>query len=554
MLEQAPRAPIRAARGPELRCRGWRQETILRLLENTLELAERPDDLVVYAAHAKAARDWDSHGRIVRALESLADGETLVVQSGKPVGVFATGARSPAVVMANGNLVGRFATPERFYELERAGLLTWGGLTAGAWQYIGAQGVIQGTYETFAAVAREHFGGDLRGRWVVSAGLGGMGAAQPLAVSAMLGGAMLCAEVEAGKLERRRNDGFVDRVTADVDEAIGWIRAAAAARVPMSVGVAANAVDLLEQLVSGGITPDVVTDLTAAHDLRYGYVPAGSSAAEAEALRRERPERLEELGRAAVVRHVRAMLELRRRGAVVFDYGNNIRPQAAEAGCPEALELDVFTQRYLRPLFCRGIGPFRWICASGAAEDQAALDELCEETFEGVARITDWIGLARRHVPIQGLPARIAWLGHGERTRFAAAVNAAVREGRLRGPVAFTRDHMDSGAMTHPYIISEGMRDGSDAVADWPLLDALLVTASGADLVALHSGGGGYAGYSASAGVTVVADGTQAAGERLEGALGADTALGVLRHADAGYEEAERCAREFGLGLPGEAD
>jgi urocanate hydratase len=540
VLEQAPRAPIRAARGPELRCRGWRQETILRLLENTLELAERPEDLVVYAAHAKAARDWESHGRIVRALERLADGETLVVQSGKPVGVFPTGSRSPAVVMANGNLVGRFATPERFYELEHAGLLTWGGLTAGAWQYIGAQGVIQGTYETFAAVAREHFGGDLRGRWVVSAGLGGMGTAQPLAVSAMLGGAILCAEVEAGKLEHRRRDGFVDRVTASVDEAIGWVREAATARVQLSVGVAANAVDLLEQLVSDGVTPDVVTDLTAAHDLRYGYVPAGSSAAEAGALRRERPERLEELGRAAVVRHVRAMLELRRRGAVVFDYGNNIRPQAAEAGCPEALELDVFTQRYLRPLFCRGIGPFRWICASGAAED----------TFDGVPRITDWIGLARRHVPIQGLPARIAWLGQGERTRFAAAVNAVVREGRLRGPVAFTRDHMDSGAMTHPYIISEGMRDGSDAVADWPLLDALLVTASGADLVALHSGGGGYAGYSTSAGVTVVADGTQAAGERLERALGADTALGVLRHADAGYEEAERCAREFGLGLP----
>jgi urocanate hydratase len=550
VLEQAPRAPIRAARGPELRCRGWRQETILRLLENTLELAERPEDLVVYAAHAKAARDWESHGRIVRALERLADGETLVVQSGKPVGVFPTGSRSPAVVMANGNLVGRFATPERFYELERAGLLTWGGLTAGAWQYIGAQGVIQGTYETFAAVAREHFGGDLRGRWVVSGGLGGMGTAQPLAVSAMLGGAMLCAEVDAGKLERRRRDGFVDRVTANVDEAIGWVREAATAGVQLSVGVAVNAVDLLEQLVGGGVTPDVVTDLTAAHDLRYGYVPAGSSAAAAGALRRERPERLEELGRAAVVRHVRAMLELRRRGAVVFDYGNNIRPQAAEAGCHEALELDVFTQRYLRPLFCRGIGPFRWICASGAAEDQAALDELCEETFDGVPRITDWIGLARRHVPIQGLPARIAWLGHGERTRFAAAVNAAVREGRLRGPVAFTRDHMDSGAMTHPYIISEGMRDGSDAVADWPLLDALLVTASGADLVALHSGGGGYAGYSTSAGVTVVADGTQAAGERLERALGADTALGVLRHADAGYEEAERCAREFGLGLP----
>jgi urocanate hydratase len=554
MPEAAARPAARAARGPELRCKGWRQEVILRLLENNLELAERPRDLVVYAAHAKAARDWDSYERIVRALRTLSDEETLVVQSGKPVGVFPTGGRSPAVVMANGNLVGRFATPERFYELERAGLLVWGGLTAGSWQYIGAQGVIQGTYETFAAVAREHFDGDLRGRWVVSAGLGGMGSAQPLAVSAMLGGAMLCAEVDPDTLERRRRDGFVDRTTADVEEALMWTRAAAAERVALSVGLAANVVDLLEWLVRDGATPDVVTDLTAAHDLRYGYVPAGRSVAEAKALRRESPERLEELGRAAVVRHMRAMLELRRRGAVVFDYGNNIRPQAAEAGCPEALELDVFTERYLRPLFCRGIGPFRWICASGASEDQAALDDLSEETFDGVSRITDWIALARRHVPIQGLPARITWLGHGERTRFAQAANAAVREGRLRGPVAFTRDHMDAGAMTHPYIITEGMRDGSDAVADWPLLDALLMAASGADLVALHSGGGGYAGYSTSAGVTVVADGSEAAAERLERALGADTALGVLRHADAGYGEAVSCAREFGLGLPVEDD
>jgi urocanate hydratase len=554
MPEAAARPAARAARGPELRCKGWRQEVILRLLENNLELAERPRDLVVYAAHAKAARDWDSYERIVRALRTLSDEETLVVQSGKPVGVFPTGGRSPAVVMANGNLVGRFATPERFYELERAGLLVWGGLTAGSWQYIGAQGVIQGTYETFAAVAREHFDGDLRGRWVVSAGLGGMGSAQPLAVSAMLGGAMLCAEVDPDTLERRRRDGFVDRTTADVEEALTWTRAAAAERVALSVGLAANVVDLLEWLVRDGATPDVVTDLTAAHDLRYGYVPAGRSVAEAKALRRESPERLEELGRAAVVRHMRAMLELRRRGAVVFDYGNNIRPQAAEAGCPEALELDVFTERYLRPLFCRGIGPFRWICASGASEDQAALDDLSEETFDGVSRITDWIALARRHVPIQGLPARITWLGHGERTRFAQVANAAVREGRLRGPVAFTRDHMDAGAMTHPYIITEGMRDGSDAVADWPLLDALLMAASGADLVALHSGGGGYAGYSTSAGVTVVADGSEAAAERLERALGADTALGVLRHADAGYGEAVSCAREFGLGLPVEDD
>jgi urocanate hydratase len=549
MLEPAARAAVRAGRGAELRCRGWRQEVILRLLENNLELAERPADLVVYAAHARAARDWDSYERIVGALEALDEGETLVVQSGKPIGVLPTGERAPLVLMANGNLVGRFATPAVFYELERAGLLTWGGLTAGAWQFIGAQGVIQGTYETFAQVAREHFDGDLRGRLAVSAGLGGMGAAQPLAVAAMLGGAMVCAEVDPATLERRRREGFVDRATADLDEALAWARAAAAERRPLSVGVEANAVELLEELLRRDAVPDVVTDLTAAHDLRYGYVPSGCTSAEAATLRNERPERLEELGRASVVRHVRAMLELRRRGAVVFDYGNNIRPQAADAGCPEALELDVFTRRYLRPLFCRGIGPFRWICASGAPEDQAALDELCLETFPDEPRIADWIPLARRYVPIQGLPARIAWLGHGERTRFAVAANAAVREGRLRGPVAFTRDHMDPGAMAHPYIITEGMRDGSDAVADWPLLDALLTTASGADLVAIHSGGGGYAGHSISAGVTVVSDGSDAAAKRLERALGVDSALGVLRHADAGYEDAVQCARESGLGF-----
>jgi urocanate hydratase len=553
-LEPTAQGPVRAGRGSQLRCRGWRQEVILRLLENVLELAERPDDLVVYAAHAKAARDRESLSRIVEALATIGEGETLVIQSGKPIAVLRTGERAPVVLMANGNLVGRFATPESFYELERAGLITWGGLTAGAWQYIGAQGVMQGTYETFAAVAREHFGGSLSGRLVISAGLGGMGSAQPTAVAAMLGGVLLCAEVEADKLERRHHDGLVDRATGDAEEGLAWARGAASEGRPLSVGVAANAVELLEQLVANQVTPDVVTDLTAAHDLRYGYVPAGCSTAQAEELRGESPGRLEELGRASVVRHVRAMLELRRRGAVVFDYGNNIRPQAADAGLAQALEIDVFTQRYLRPLFCRGIGPFRWICASGEPADQAVLDDLCAETFDGVARITHWIELARRHVPIQGLPARIAWLGHGERARFAGAANAAVREGRLQGPVAFTRDHMDAGAMTHPYIISEGMKDGSDAVADWPLLDAMLMTASGADLVALHSGGGGYAGHSMSAGVTVIADGTAAAEARLERALDADTALGVLRHADAGYEQAIECAAQFGLGLPGERD
>jgi urocanate hydratase len=546
MSEVTPR--VGAARGPALRCRSWRQETILRLLENTLELAERQEDLVVYAGHAKAARDWPSYERIVSALESLRDGQTLVVQSGKPVGVFPTHPFAPAVVMATGILVGRASTPERFYELEDRGLTIWGGLTAAAWQFIGAQGVIQGTYETFAAVARAHFGGSLDGRLVVSAGLGGMGSAQPLAVT-ILGGTLLCAEVDAEKLERRRRDGFVERVTDDLVEAIGWAQEAAAERRPLSVGVAANAVELLETLLERGVVPDVVTDLTAAHDLRYGYVPVGRSAAEAAELRRADPDALAALGRAAVVRHARALLELRRRGAVVFDYGNNIRPQAAEAGLAEALDLDIFTERYLRPLFSRGIGPFRWVCASGAVEDLDAIDDLCLELFADVPRVTTWIELARRYVPLQGLPARIGWLGHGERSRLAVAVNGAVADGRLAGPVAFTRDHMDAGAMTHPFIITERMLDGSDEIADWPVLDALLLTASMADLVVVHAGGGGYAGYSLSAGVTVVADGTPAAAHRLHCALDADTGLGVLRHADAGYGEALAEAARAGLGL-----
>jgi urocanate hydratase len=542
-------AGVKAARGPELRCRGgWRQEAILRLLENVLELAERQEDLVVYAAHAKAARDWESYEGIVAALRSLQDGQTLVVQSGKPIAVFPTHPFAPAVVMANGVLVGRWSTPERFYELEDSGLTMWGGLTAGDWQYIGAQGVIQGTYETFAAVAREHFGGSLSGRVVVSAGLGGMGSAQPLAIT-ILGGTLLCAEVDADKLERRRRDGFVERTTGDVDEALAWVAEAAAERRPLSVGVPVNAVDLLEALLEREAAPDVVTDLTAAHDLRYGYVPVGVSTAEAAELRRRDPEALVARGKEAILRHMRALLELRSRGAVVFDYGNNIRPQAAEAGLPEALEVDVFTHRYLRPLFCRGIGPFRWVCVSGEVGDRDTVDDLCLELFADEPRITTWIELARRHVPLQGLPARIGWLGHGERSRLALAVNDAVADGRLAGPVAFTRDHMDAGAMTHPYIITERMRDGSDAIADWPVLDALLMTASMADLVAVHAGGGGYAGYSLSAGVTVVADGSPAAGLRLRRALDADTGLGVLRHADAGYESALDAAEAAGLGL-----
>jgi urocanate hydratase len=422
-------------------------------------------------------------------------------------------------------------------------------LTAGCWQYIGAQGVLQGTYETFAQVAREHFGGSLRGRLVVSAGLGGMGAAQPLAISRMLGGTSLIAEADAAKAHRRGRDGTVDVVCEDIDEALDLALAAAGDGLARAVAVVANAADLVEGLVAREVTPDVVTDLTAAHDLRAGYLPSGVSPDEAEQLRRGDPGKLESLALATLVRHVRAMLALRERGAVVFDYGNNIRPHAAAGGVPEALTIDIFTARYIRPLFCQGIGPFRWICLSGEDGDLEVIDDLCLELFDGTARVTDWIELARAYVARQGLPARIAWLGHGERSRLALAVNTAVADGRLQAPVAFTRDHMDGGAMTHPHIITEAMADGSDAISDWPLLNGLLTTAAGADLVALHAGGGGYAGYSQSAGMTVVATGTADAADRLRGALDVDTALAVLRHADAGYEQARESARRHGLGL-----
>jgi urocanate hydratase len=534
---------------PALRCRGWRQEAILRLLENNLDIAEDPENLVVYAAHAKAARDHESLARIVAALKDLHDGQTLVVQSGKPIAVLPTGPRAPSVLLANGNLVGRWATPEVFYELERRNLIAWGGLTAGCWQYIGSQGVLQGTYETFAQVAREHFGGGLRGRLVVSGGLGGMGSAQPVAITRMLNGVSLIAESDAAKARRRAAAGVVDLVTDDLDAALDAALAARDAGQARAVALIGNAADLLDGLLDRGVVPDVVTDLTSAHDLRNGYLPAGVSLEEVAALRHGDPGKLEALALATMVRHVKGMLALRDRGAVVFDYGNNIRPHAATGGLSEALTIDIFTARYIRPLFCRGIGPFRWICLSGEDEDLAAVDELCLELFADTERITTWIRLAREHVVRQGLPARIAWLGHGERVRLALAVNEAVADGRLRAPVAFTRDHMDSGSMTHPNIISEAMADGSDAVSDWPLLNALLTTASGADLVALHAGGGGYAGYSQSAGMTVVAAGDADAAARLSGALHVDTALGVLRHADAGYEQARACASEHGLGI-----
>ncbi|MHB1836004.1 MAG: urocanate hydratase, partial [Solirubrobacteraceae bacterium] len=477
--------------------------------------------------------------------------ETLIVQSGKPIAVLPTGPRAPAVLLANGNLVGRWSTPEVFYELERRGLIAWGGLTAGCWQYIGSQGVLQGTYETFAQVAREHFGGTLRGRLVATAGLGGMGSAQPVAITRMLGGVTLIAEADEAKARRRGEEQMVDLVTTDIDEALDTALGAREAGEALAVAVAVNAAELLDGLLARGVIPDVVTDLTAAHDLRSGYLPAGFGPREAAALRDGDPGKLEALALATLARHVRAMLALRERGAVVFDYGNNIRPHAASGGVHEALTIDIFTARYLRPLFSRGIGPFRWICLSGEDSDLDAIDDLCLDLFADVPRISDWIGLARAHVRRQGLPARIAWLGHGERARLGLAVNEAVGDGRLKAPVAFTRDHMDSGSMTHPNIITEAMPDGSDPISDWPLLNALLNTAAGADLVALHAGGGGYAGFSQSAGMTVVATGDADAAARLQAALNVDTAIGVLRHADAGCADALKTADEHGLGLRG---
>ena len=523
--------------GTTLRCKGWRQEGLLRLLENVLAVGEDPDNLVVYAALGRAARDWPSHDRIVAALKSMQDGETLLVQSGKPIGVIRTHPKAPVVLMANCNIVGQWAKAETFYELEKRNLICWGGLTAGDWQYIGSQGVIQGTYEIFMRIAERHFGGDLAGRFVLTAGLGGMGGAQPLA-GTMAGAAILCVEVDPARIEKRIATGYLNEAAATLDAALAMIEGAQSERRALSVGLCGNAADIYPEIAARGIVPDIVTDQTSAHDLVYGYVPAGLSLAEARALRSADPARLMEQSRRSVLRHVAAMLALKRAGAVVFDNGNLIRTQAREAGLADAFEIPIFSEAFLRPLFARAIGPFRWIALSNDAEDIRKIDDVLLARFGDNHIVANWVKLARERIPFQGLPARIAWLGHGERAELGLEVNRMVRDNKLSGPIAFTRDHLDAGAMAHPNIMTENMRDGSDAIADWPLLNALVNCASQADLVAIHSGGGGYAGYMTSAGVTLIADGSEAADERLRLSLTNDTSLGVMRYADAGYEEA----------------
>jgi urocanate hydratase len=532
--------------GSNLRCRGWRQEGLLRLLENVLAVGEDPSNLVVYAALGKAARDWPSHDKIVDTLRTMSDGETLIVQSGKPIGLLKTHEKAPIVIMANCNMVGQWAKAENFYDWQRQNLICWGGLTAGDWQYIGSQGVIQGTYEIFMRIAERHFDNNLKGRLILTAGLGGMGGAQPLA-GRMAGAIIVCVEIDDERIAKRLANGFLDHRARDLDEALAMVEAARREGRATSIGLAGNAADVCEALLARRIIPDVVTDQTSAHDLLYGYIPSGRSLAEIRRMRIDDPHTLIQESRKTIVRHVQAMLGFKRAGAIVFDNGNLIRTQAKEGGVNDAFDIDIFTEAYLRPLFARAIGPFRWISLGNDREDIRKIDDHLLKAFSHNRILTNWVTLARRHVPFEGLPARIAWLGHGERTALAVAVNGMVRDGTLSGPIAFTRDHLDAGAMAHPNIMTEHMRDGSDAIADWPLLDAMTMCASQADLVAIHSGGGGYSGYMTSAGVTVIADGTREAEERLNLSLTNDTSLGVMRYADAGYPEALEEARNKGL-------
>ena len=542
MTEPRPRA----VGGKPLRCRGWRQEGLLRLLENVLTVGEDPENLVVYAALGKAARNRPAYEAIVKALKTLSDDETLIVQSGKPIAVLTTHSRAPLVLMANCNLVGRWANEEVFYDLEQRGLICWGGLTAGCWQYIGSQGVLQGTYEILARAAARLNAPDLAGRFFLTAGLGGMGSAQPRAAS-MLSAASITVEVDPERAAKRLETGAVHEVTDSLPHALASVERAMAERRAWAVALVANAADVYPKIAAGSLRPDVVTDQTAAHDLLYGYVPQGYSPADVRRERERDPAKLTADGLRSIGIHVRAMLDFQKSGSIVFDNGNLIRSQAVRAGVDRAFDIPVFTEAFLRALFCEGIGPFRWIALSGDGADIRAIDDYLLQAFAHDESVTRWIRIARDSVPFEGLPARIAWLGHGARTSLGLAVNDMVRSGALKGPIAFTRDHLDAGAMAHPKIMTENLRDGSDAIADWPLLNALVNCASQADLVAIQSGGGGYAGFMTSAGVTLIADGTAAAAERLRLTLTNDTGLGVLRYADAGYEEARQAADRGGL-------
>jgi urocanate hydratase len=543
---------IRAPRGTELNARSWSTEAPLRMLLNNLDadVAERPEDLVVYGGSGKAARNHDALRAIVRTLLRLGDNETLLVQSGKPVGVFRTHAQAPRVLIANSLLVPRWATWDEFRRLEAEGLTMFGQMTAGSWIYIGTQGILQGTYQTFAAAGEQHFGSaDLSGRTILTAGLGGMGGAQPLAAT-MAGAAILCIEVDPSRIERRLATNYLDEATDSLDDALARVRAAAAEGRALSVGLNGNAADLVPALAARGEYFDLVTDQTAAHDPLEGYVPQGLSLADAAALRRSDPDEYLRRARASIVAHVEGLLEYVRRGAYVFDYGNNLRGEAREGGLAEAFSYPGFVPAYIRPLFCRGIGPFRWVALSGDPADIAAIDAELKELFPDDVLLQRWLQLAPKRVAFQGLPARICWLGYGDRAKAGLAINELVHSGRVSAPIVIGRDHLDAGSVASPYRETESMRDGSDAIADWPILNALLNTAAGATWVSVHHGGGVGIGNSIHAGMVVVADGSDDAAERLERVLTTDPGTGVMRHADAGYTDALEAARAAGLDLP----
>jgi len=545
------RGPIRAPRGTSISCKGWHQEAALRLLMNNLDpdVAERPEDLVVYGGTGKAARNWECYDAIVRELKSLGNDETLLVQSGKPVGVFRTHTSAPRVLIANSNLVGRWATWEHFRELERKGLMMYGQMTAGSWIYIGSQGIVQGTYETLGSVARRHFAGTLSGRFVLSAGLGGMGGAQPLAAT-MQGAAALIVEVDESRIDKRIKTGYLDRKARDLDDALDLISNAMHSKQAISIGLLGNAADVLPALVAHGVQPDVVTDQTSAHDMLNGYVPAGMTLEKALELREKDPEEYVRRSTESVVRHVTAMLELQQRGAVTFDYGNNIRTVAYDAGLTNAFDIPGFVPEYIRPLFCEGKGPFRWVALSGDPKDIKRTDDLALELFPDDEHLRRWISLAQKKIKFQGLPARICWLGQSDRAKFGVAINDLVASREISAPIAIGRDHLDTGSVASPFRETEGMRDGTDAVADWPLLNAMLNVASGASWVSFHHGGGVGIGNSLHAGQVIVADGTPEMRVRLERVLTNDPGTGVARHADAGYEEAVATAKKHGVHLP----
>jgi urocanate hydratase len=546
---------IRAPRGSEITAKSWQTEAAMRMLMNNLdaEVAEKPEALVVYGGIGRAARDWASFDRIVAALQRLEGDQTLLVQSGKPAGVFRTHTDAPRVLIANSNLVPHWANWEHFNALDRRGLMMYGQMTAGSWIYIGSQGIVQGTYETFAEAGRQHYGGDLAGRWILTAGLGGMGGAQPLAAT-MAGACLLAVECQPSRIEMRLKTRYLDQQAADLDEALEIIRRACAERRAVSVGLLGNAADIFPELVRRGVRPDIVTDQTSAHDPLNGYLPAGWTVHEWESKREREPSAVSAAAKRSMATHVRAMLDFHRMGVPTIDYGNNIRQMAKEEGVADAFDFPGFVPAYIRPLFCRGIGPFRWAALSGDPEDIYRTDARVKAVLPDNRALHRWLDMARERIAFQGLPARICWVGLGDRHRLGLAFNEMVASGELKAPIVIGRDHLDSGSVASPNRETEAMRDGTDAVSDWPLLNALLNCASGATWVSLHHGGGVGMGFSQHAGMVIVADGTPDAARRLERVLWNDPASGVMRHADAGYEDAIACAREFGLDLPSIAE